>query len=218
MQYPALSSPHPAAVYLSGPETTCEAAARLLFMSVKWTKNVPAFVALPPADQARLLHDGWRELFLLGAAQFCMPVDERQLLAAAGTGAHRGTQGHTRACTRGHAHAGMHTRACTRGHAHAGMHTREHAGTLGHARPHGTHADTQGQTVAHGGTREHTRAHRGTRGHTRAHAGTRGHTRAYADTRGHTGAHGGIRGHTGAHGGTHGHTRAVAGIVVPKNG
>lgn len=70
--------------YFSNPETLCEAAARLLFMSVKWAKSVPAFLSLPFRDQVLLLEEGWRELFVLGAAQFQMPIDAGPLLAAAG--------------------------------------------------------------------------------------------------------------------------------------
>ena len=70
--------------HFSNPETVCEAAARILFMSVKWAKNVPAFVNLPFRDQVTLLEEGWRELFVLGAAQFQMPIDAVTLLAAAG--------------------------------------------------------------------------------------------------------------------------------------
>ena len=70
--------------YFSNPEAVCEAAARLLFMSIKWTKNVPAFLGLPFRDQVTLLEDAWRELFVLGAAQFQMPLDVNALINAAG--------------------------------------------------------------------------------------------------------------------------------------
>ncbi|XP_048771220.1 nuclear receptor subfamily 2 group E member 1-like [Ostrea edulis] len=70
--------------YSSNPEAMCEVAARLLFMSVKWAKNVPAFLGLPFRDQVLLLEEGWRELFVLGAAQFQMPVEAGPLLAVAG--------------------------------------------------------------------------------------------------------------------------------------
>ena len=70
--------------YCGNPEAICEAAARLLFMSVKWAKTVPAFVALPFRDQVVLLEESWRELFVLGAAQFQIPIDAGPLLAAAG--------------------------------------------------------------------------------------------------------------------------------------
>jgi hypothetical protein len=72
--------------YSSNPEAMCEVAARLLFMSVKWAKNVPAFLGLPFRDQVLLLEEGWRELFVLGAAQFQMPVEAGPLLAVAGNG------------------------------------------------------------------------------------------------------------------------------------
>lgn len=70
--------------YFSNPEAVCEAAARLLFMSIKWTKNVPAFLSLPYRDQITLLEESWRELFVLGAAQFQMPLEPATLLTAAG--------------------------------------------------------------------------------------------------------------------------------------
>jgi hypothetical protein len=35
-------------------ETLCESAARLLFMNVKWAKNVPAFTSLSFSDQVRV--------------------------------------------------------------------------------------------------------------------------------------------------------------------
>ncbi|XP_074642537.1 nuclear receptor subfamily 2 group E member 1-like [Tubulanus polymorphus] len=66
------------------PEAICEAAARLLFMNVKWTKSIPAFVGLPLRDQTLLLEEGWRELFVLSAAQFQMPIEVTPLLDAAG--------------------------------------------------------------------------------------------------------------------------------------
>ncbi|CAG7823519.1 unnamed protein product, partial [Allacma fusca] len=57
-----------------GTETLCETAARLLFMNVKWAKSVPAFVSLPFRDQLILLEESWRELFVLGASQFNLPL------------------------------------------------------------------------------------------------------------------------------------------------
>ena len=58
-----------------GAETLCETAARLLFMNVKWAKSVPAFVSLPLRDQLILLEESWRELFVLGASQFNLPLE-----------------------------------------------------------------------------------------------------------------------------------------------
>jgi hypothetical protein len=80
IQYPHELSPD----YATSSEAICEAAALLLFMSVKWAKNVPAFLSLPFRDQTMLLEEGWRELFVLGAAQFQMPIEPAPLLAAAG--------------------------------------------------------------------------------------------------------------------------------------
>ncbi|KAJ8027153.1 Nuclear receptor subfamily 2 group E member 1 [Holothuria leucospilota] len=65
-------------------ESTCEVAARLLFMSVKWSKNVPAFLSLPHSDQLKLIEHGWRELFILGASQWQLKVDAQSLMEAAG--------------------------------------------------------------------------------------------------------------------------------------
>ena len=56
-------------------ENINEMAARLLFMNVKWAQHVPAFTSLPYRDQMLLLEESWRELFVLSAAQFALPVD-----------------------------------------------------------------------------------------------------------------------------------------------
>ncbi|XP_046406273.1 nuclear receptor subfamily 2 group E member 1-like [Ischnura elegans] len=71
----------PSAFPLSS-ETICESAARLLFMNVKWAKSVASFRCLPLKDQLLLLEESWRELFVLGAAQFSLPL-EGELLGAA---------------------------------------------------------------------------------------------------------------------------------------
>ena len=42
-------------MYYSNPEAVCEAAAKLLFMSVKWARNIPSFMSLPFRDQVREL-------------------------------------------------------------------------------------------------------------------------------------------------------------------
>ncbi|XP_041986957.1 nuclear receptor subfamily 2 group E member 1 [Aricia agestis] len=57
------------------PEALCEAAARLLFMNVKWTKSVPAFGSLSLSDRLLLLEESWRDLFVIGSAQFLYPLD-----------------------------------------------------------------------------------------------------------------------------------------------
>ena len=56
-------------------ENISEIAARLLFMNVRWAQHMPAFVTLPYRDQMILLEETWRELFVLSAAQFHLPVE-----------------------------------------------------------------------------------------------------------------------------------------------
>ncbi|CAG2104967.1 unnamed protein product [Medioppia subpectinata] len=65
-------------------ETVCETAARLLFYNIKWLKTLPVFVSLPMRDQLLLIEEGWRELFILSAAQFMLPIDMEPLIASAG--------------------------------------------------------------------------------------------------------------------------------------
>lgn len=64
------------------PEAICESAARLLFMNVQWTKSLSFFTNLPFCDQLLLLEEGWKELFILGAAQFLPLADLSSLVAA----------------------------------------------------------------------------------------------------------------------------------------
>ncbi|XP_012942604.1 photoreceptor-specific nuclear receptor, partial [Aplysia californica] len=79
--------PHPAALYMEsaiyppGHETLYECSARLLFMAVKWAKNLPSFANLPFRDQVILLEEAWSELFLLCAIQWSMPMDGCPLFA-----------------------------------------------------------------------------------------------------------------------------------------
>ncbi|XP_055597844.1 photoreceptor-specific nuclear receptor-like isoform X2 [Uranotaenia lowii] len=56
-------------------ETIYETSARLLFMAVKWAKNLPSFASLTFRDQVILLEESWAELFLLNAIQWCMPIE-----------------------------------------------------------------------------------------------------------------------------------------------
>nr|CAH7757598.1 unnamed protein product [Callosobruchus chinensis] len=49
--------------------------ARLLFMNVQWIKSIAHFTSLPLQDQLILLEESWRELFILGAAQF-LPISD----------------------------------------------------------------------------------------------------------------------------------------------
>ncbi|KAJ8934946.1 hypothetical protein NQ318_000483 [Aromia moschata] len=76
---PLRPEPQPATIttglYPSSHETIYETSARLLFMAVKWAKNLPSFASLPFRDQVILLEEAWSELFLLNAIQWCMPLD-----------------------------------------------------------------------------------------------------------------------------------------------
>ncbi|KAJ8678610.1 hypothetical protein QAD02_014397 [Eretmocerus hayati] len=64
-------------------ETVYETSARLLFMAVKWAKNLPSFASLPFRDQVILLEEAWSELFLLNAVQWCLPLESSSLFSAA---------------------------------------------------------------------------------------------------------------------------------------
>ncbi|KAM8804663.1 photoreceptor-specific nuclear receptor [Eudromia elegans] len=70
-------APYPA----GGPENVYETSARLLFMAVKWAKNLPVFSNLPFRDQVILLEEAWSELFLLCAIQWSLPLESCPLLA-----------------------------------------------------------------------------------------------------------------------------------------
>lgn len=56
-------------------ETVYETSARLLFMAVKWAKNLPSFASLAFRDQVILLEESWAALFLLNAIQWCLPLE-----------------------------------------------------------------------------------------------------------------------------------------------
>ncbi|XP_050400842.1 photoreceptor-specific nuclear receptor isoform X2 [Patella vulgata] len=62
-------------MFPAGQETIYECSARLLFMAVKWSKNLPSFSNLPFRDQVILLEEAWSELFLLCAIQWSMPME-----------------------------------------------------------------------------------------------------------------------------------------------
>ena len=88
-KYPhEMSPPPPPAFGLMSPylqqrlsrENISESAARLLFMNVRWAQHVPAFSSLPYRDQLLLLEESWRELFVLSASQFNLPVEMATLI------------------------------------------------------------------------------------------------------------------------------------------
>nr|XP_046250910.1 photoreceptor-specific nuclear receptor [Scatophagus argus] len=62
-------------------ESIYETSARLLFMSVKWAKNLPVFAHLPFRDQVILLEEAWSEMFLLYAVQWSLPMDSCPFLS-----------------------------------------------------------------------------------------------------------------------------------------
>ncbi|XP_072157865.1 photoreceptor-specific nuclear receptor [Bemisia tabaci] len=74
--------PDHAFIYPPVQETLYETSARLLFMAVKWAKNLPSFASLPFRDQVILLEECWSELFLLNAIQWCLPMDTSPLFNA----------------------------------------------------------------------------------------------------------------------------------------
>lgn len=50
-------------------ESTCETAAQLLLMNIRWVKNQCLVHQLCMADQLTLLEDSWCDLFIIGSAQ-----------------------------------------------------------------------------------------------------------------------------------------------------
>ncbi|XP_016417233.1 nuclear receptor subfamily 2 group F member 6-like isoform X3 [Sinocyclocheilus rhinocerous] len=67
-----------------GIDNICELAARLLFSTIEWVRNIPYFPDLPVSEQVALLRLSWSELFILNAAQSALPLHTAPLLAAAG--------------------------------------------------------------------------------------------------------------------------------------
>ncbi|XP_042590524.1 nuclear receptor subfamily 2 group F member 6-like isoform X2 [Cyprinus carpio] len=67
-----------------GIDNICELAARLLFSTIEWVRNIPYFPELPVSEQVALLRLSWSELFILNAAQSALPLHTAPLLAAAG--------------------------------------------------------------------------------------------------------------------------------------
>lgn len=61
-------------------ESVCEQAARLLFLNVRWARDLAAGTGLGLEDQLTLLEASWRELFLLAAAQILPSLDPSALL------------------------------------------------------------------------------------------------------------------------------------------
>ncbi|KAJ7311404.1 hypothetical protein JRQ81_007031 [Phrynocephalus forsythii] len=75
------SEAHASLPSATSPESVYETSARLLFMAVKWAKNLPIFSNLPFRDQVILLEEAWSELFLLCAIQWSLPLESCPLLS-----------------------------------------------------------------------------------------------------------------------------------------
>ncbi|XP_039298669.1 orphan steroid hormone receptor 2 [Nilaparvata lugens] len=65
LQTPSL---HPMPPYINI-HYICESASRLLFLTVHWVKNIPAFQLFSTETQVALIRGCWTELFVLGLAQ-----------------------------------------------------------------------------------------------------------------------------------------------------
>ncbi|XP_078698327.1 nuclear receptor subfamily 2 group E member 1-like [Branchiostoma floridae x Branchiostoma belcheri] len=65
-------------------EPVQESAARLLNMTLHWVRSIPTFLTLSSHDQHLLLQSSWPEMFLLGLAQWALPMDPKQLAVEAG--------------------------------------------------------------------------------------------------------------------------------------
>ncbi|XP_078033519.1 nuclear receptor subfamily 2 group E member tailless [Augochlora pura] len=75
-----VASLSPVSLMPSIPESICERAARLLFMNVRWARELASGTNLVMEDQLTLLESSWRELFLLAAAQIEPTLDPSGLL------------------------------------------------------------------------------------------------------------------------------------------
>ena len=62
-------------------ENTTEIAARLLFMSIHWAKNVRHFAELSHFDQVTLLQENWAKIFVINLVQWAMPFELAPLVA-----------------------------------------------------------------------------------------------------------------------------------------
>ncbi|VDK72161.1 unnamed protein product [Litomosoides sigmodontis] len=63
-------------------ENVQEASTRLLFLAIKWAKNLPSFASLSLRDQLKLLEENWCDLFLLNVFQWALSVEKCSLLNA----------------------------------------------------------------------------------------------------------------------------------------
>ena len=62
-------------------ENYIETAARLLFMTAHWAKNIKHFAELRHYDQVTLLRENWCKIFILNLVQWAMPLELAPLVA-----------------------------------------------------------------------------------------------------------------------------------------
>ena len=79
-RYPHIGDGIPGFGGFMGNVDNYELAARLLFSAVEWTRNIPFFPDLALTDQIALLRLGWKELFVLNAAQCPLPIQVTHLV------------------------------------------------------------------------------------------------------------------------------------------
>uniref|UniRef100_A0A1I8ET08 Nuclear receptor domain-containing protein n=1 Tax=Wuchereria bancrofti TaxID=6293 RepID=A0A1I8ET08_WUCBA len=63
-------------------ENVQEASTRLLFLAIKWAKNLPSFASLSLRDQLKLLKENWCDLFLLSVFQWSLLMEKCPMLNA----------------------------------------------------------------------------------------------------------------------------------------
>lgn len=76
-----LTTPTPMPSYLNI-HYICESASRLLFLSVHWSRSIPAFQLLSPEVQVTLVRGCWSDLFVLGLAQCSQMLPLNSILGA----------------------------------------------------------------------------------------------------------------------------------------
>lgn len=71
----------PSFVPYSKRDAVFEAAAKLLFLAVKWAKSMPSFAQILLKDQTTLLEESWSELFVITAAQYGLAIESEFILS-----------------------------------------------------------------------------------------------------------------------------------------
>ncbi|CAK1554614.1 unnamed protein product [Leptosia nina] len=61
-------------------EALSDAAAKIVFLNINWTRYVPGFEGMPLCDKTILIEESWKELFVLGLVQLMQPVDLRTIV------------------------------------------------------------------------------------------------------------------------------------------